>query len=256
MIKVKDLHKQFGFKHVLCGINFEVRDGETLAIIGSSGTGKSILLKNIVGLIKPTSGAVYIDGVNVTNCSAEELMNTHKKTGYVFQESALFDSMTIFENVAFGLKMLTKYNEEEISQRVSQCLKMVGLKNVERLKPSELSGGMKKRAALARAIAYQPKYIFYDEPTTGLDPIMSDAISDLIINLRENLKVTSIVVTHDMKSAYKIADRIIMLYKGEVVFEGTPQETKKTKNPVVRQFVEGSSHGPIQTERNFEMDGL
>jgi len=256
MIKVKDLGKQFGDKHVLRKINFEVRDGETLVIIGSSGTGKSILLKNIIGLVKPTSGSVYIDGDNVTKSSPEELMKVHKKTGFVFQEAALFDSMTIFENVAFGLKTLTKMSEEEIKQRVAQCLAMVGLENVEKLKPSELSGGMKKRAALARAIAYQPKYIFYDEPTTGLDPIMSDVISDLIISLKENLKVTSLVVTHDMKSAYKIADRIIMLYDGSVIFEGTPAQTKKTKNPVVKQFIEGSSKGPIRTERNFGMGGL
>ena len=256
MIKVKDLNKSFGKKHVLCGINLEIRDGETIVIIGSSGTGKSILLKNIVGLVKPTSGTITIDGNEITSCSSKDLQETQKKLGYVFQEAALFDSLTIEENVAFGLKTLTKLDDEEISKRVTQCLGMVGLTNVEKLKPSELSGGMKKRAGLARAIAYQPKYIFYDEPTTGLDPIMSDVISDLIINLREHLKVTSVVVTHDMKSAYKVADRIVMLYKGEIIFIGTPDETRKTDNPVVRQFIEGSSQGPIETDRTFGMEEI
>lgn len=256
MIKVKNLNKSFGSKRVLRCVDIEVNDGETLVIIGSSGTGKSILLKNMVGLVKPTSGSIMIDDVEITSCSLSELHEAQKKMGYVFQEAALFDSLTIEENVAFGLRNLTKLNDEEISKRVGQCLGMVGLKNVEKLKPAELSGGMKKRAGLARAIAYQPKYIFYDEPTTGLDPIMSDVISDLIINLRQHLKITSVVVTHDMKSAYKIADRIIMLYKGEVIFSGTPEETKSTDNPVVRQFVEGSSHGPIETDRTFELEEI
>ncbi|MCL2390502.1 MAG: ABC transporter ATP-binding protein [Endomicrobia bacterium] len=251
MIKVQGLCKQFGLKRVLRDVNLEVKDGETIVIIGQSGTGKSILLKNIVGLIKPTSGSIFIDNVDITKCSKTELRESQKKMGYVFQESALFDSLTIEENVAFGLRTLTDLDEDEIKKRVMQCLDMVGLKNVEGLKPSELSGGMKKRAGLARAIAYQPKNIFYDEPTTGLDPIMTDVISDLIISLRKHLKITSIVVTHDMKSAYKIADRIIMLYKGEVVFNGTPEETRRTDNAVVRQFVEGSSRGPIETDRTF-----
>ncbi|MCL1972184.1 MAG: ABC transporter ATP-binding protein [Endomicrobia bacterium] len=254
MIKVRDLNKSFGRKRVLRGINIDVNDGETLVIIGSSGTGKSVLLKNIVGLVTPDSGSIMIDGAEITSSSADELQEIRKKLGYVFQEAALFDSLTVEENVAFGLRMLTKLNEEEIAKRVTQCLNMVGLENVELLKPSELSGGMKKRAGLARAIAYQPKYIFYDEPTTGLDPIMSDVISDLIIRLRERLQVTSIVVTHDMKSAYKIADRIIMLYKGEVIFTGTPKETRNTDNPIVKQFIEGSGVGPIEIDRTFGLE--
>lgn len=256
MIKVENLYKQFGSKKVLQGVNLEVHDGETLVIIGSSGTGKSILLKNIVGLVSPNSGSIYIDDIDITKCSSQDLRTAQKKMGFVFQEAALFDSLTIAENVAFGLRTLTKLEEDEILQKVKQCLAMVGLKDIENLKPSQLSGGMKKRVGLARAIAYQPKYIFYDEPTTGLDPIMSDAISDLIISLKDQLKVTSIVVTHDMKSAYKIADRIIMLDNGAVIFNGTPKETKETNNAFVKQFVEGSSHGPIETERNFNMDEL
>ncbi|MDR3253508.1 MAG: ATP-binding cassette domain-containing protein, partial [Endomicrobium sp.] len=194
MIKIENIHKQFGLKHVLCGINFEVCDSETLVIIGSSGTGKSILLKTIIGLIKPNTGSVKIDNVDITNCLSSDLHKTQKKMGYVFQESALFDSLTIFENVAFGLRTLTSLNENEIKQRVDHCLAMVGLENIENLKPTELSGGMKKRVAIARAVAYQPQYILYDEPTTGLDPIMADVINDLIINLRERLQVSSIVV--------------------------------------------------------------
>ncbi|MDR3113785.1 MAG: ABC transporter ATP-binding protein [Endomicrobium sp.] len=257
MIKIRKLNKSFGKKQVLQDVDIDVYDGETLVIIGPSGTGKSILLKNIVGLIKPTSGSIVIDDTEITSASVNDIHEVQKKMGYVFQEAALFDSLTVEENVAFGLRTLTKLGEDEIMQRVTQCLNMVGLKNIEKLKPSNLSGGMKKRVGLARAIAYQPKYIFYDEPTTGLDPIMTDVISDLIINLRQYLKSTSIVVTHDMNSAYKTADRIIMLYKNKVIFTGTPEETKNTDNEIVRQFISGSSKGPIETDRTFsEMEEL
>jgi phospholipid/cholesterol/gamma-HCH transport system ATP-binding protein len=251
MIKVRGLSKSFGRKQVLSGINIDVYDGETLVIIGPSGTGKSILLKNIVGLITPDSGSIVIDDTEIVRAEGRVINEVQKKMGYVFQEAALFDSLTIEENVAFGLRTLTKLDESEIKQRVVQCLSMVGLENVEKLKPADLSGGMKKRVGLARAIAYQPKYIFYDEPTTGLDPIMTDVISDLIINLRERLKITSIVVTHDMNSAYKIAGRIMMLYKTGVIFSGTPEETKNTDNEIVKQFISGSSKGPIETDRTF-----
>ncbi|MDR0398204.1 MAG: ABC transporter ATP-binding protein [Endomicrobium sp.] len=254
MIKVDNIYKRFGVKTVLNGVSLDVRSGETLVIIGSSGVGKSILLKNIIGLVKPDSGFIEVDGVNITNCSLEELHETRKKIGYVFQESALFDSLNIFENVAFGLKNLTSLSKSEIKQRTKQCLSMVGLENVEHLNPSGLSGGMKKRVGLARAIAYHPEYILYDEPTTGLDPIMSDVINDLIINLKKYLHVTSIVVTHDMNSAYKIADRIMMLYGGNIIFNGTPDEVRSTKNKYVKQFVEVSSQGPIHTDRTFEME--
>ncbi|MDR0800477.1 MAG: ABC transporter ATP-binding protein [Endomicrobium sp.] len=256
MIKVEDVHKWFGTKHVLCGVNLEVCTGETLVIIGSSGTGKSVLLKTIAGLIKPDTGSIKIDDVDITKCSAFNLHETQKKIGYVFQEAALFDSLNIFENVAFGLKTLTSLTKSEIEKRVAKCLTMVGLENIEHLKPAELSCGMRKRVGVARAVAYQPRYVLYDEPTTGLDPIMSDIISDLIINLREHLQITSIVVTHDMNSAYKIADRIMMLYKGKVIFNGTSEETRNTKNEYVRQFVEGSSRGPIINDRTFEMERI
>ena len=256
MIKIENVCKSFGDKHVLCGVNFEVYDGEIVVVIGSSGVGKSILLKTVVGLIKPDSGNVKIDGIDITKSSSFDLRRTQKKMGYVFQEAALFDSLSVFENVAFGLRTLTSHTEKEIEQKVAQCLSMVGLEKVEYLKSSDLSGGMKKRVGLARAIAYQPSYILYDEPTTGLDPIMSDVINDLIINLRKCLHVTSIVVTHDMKSAYKIADKIMMLYNGGIIFNGTLEELQNTKNEYVRQFVEGSSRGSILADKIFGMDKI
>lgn len=252
MIEVKNLYKSFGKKHVLCGVDLTVKDGETLVIIGGSGTGKSMLLKNVVGLIKPDKGSIIIDGVDVTRAKKEELFNVQKNIGYLFQEAALFDSMTIEENVAFGLRNLSNLSETEIKERVTSCLNMVGLKDIEKLKPAALSGGMKKRVGLARAIAYRPKYVFYDEPTTGLDPIMSDVIGSLILYLKKELNITSIVVTHDMQSAYKIADRIIMLYLGKVIFNGTVEDVKNTKNKYVRQFVEGSGSGPIPVDTSFE----
>ncbi len=261
MIKVENLYKSFETKKVLQGVSLEVKDGETLVIIGGSGTGKSILLKNLVGLIKPDSGKIIIDDIDVTKTDKKNLREIQKKIGFLFQEAALFDSLTIEENVSFGMRNLTNLSEEEMKKRVSSCLNMVGLSSdIEKLKPSALSGGMKKRVGLARSIAYQPKYIFYDEPTTGLDPIMSDVIGELIIHLKKELKVSSIVVTHDMNSAYKIADRIIMLYLGKVIFEGTVEKLKHTiANPkstndkMLKQFVDGSSVGPIPVEMNFAM---
>ncbi|WP_372519418.1 ABC transporter ATP-binding protein [Candidatus Ruminimicrobiellum ovillum] len=261
MIKVENLYKSFETKKVLQGVSLEVKDGETLVIIGGSGTGKSILLKNLVGLIKPDSGKIIIDGIDVTKTDKKNLREIQKKIGFLFQEAALFDSLTIEENVSFGMKNLTNLSEEEMKKRVSSCLNMVGLSSdIEKLKPSALSGGMKKRVGLARSIAYQPKYIFYDEPTTGLDPIMSDVIGELIIHLKKELKVSSIVVTHDMNSAYKIADRIIMLYLGKVIFEGTVEKLKKTiadpksvNDKMLKQFVDGSSVGPIPVEMSFAM---
>lgn len=254
MIKVSNLYKSFGNKKVLCGVNLEVKDGETLVIIGGSGTGKSILLKNLVGLIKPDKGKILIDDIDITKADKKELHKVQKRIGFVFQEAALFDSLTIEDNIAFGMKNLTNLSKEEIKKRVTLCLNMVGLKDIEHLKPSAISGGMKKRVGLARAIAYKPKYVFYDEPTTGLDPIMSDVIGSLILHLKKELKITSIVVTHDMQSACKIADRIIMLYQGKVIFEGNVKDLNTTKNEYVKQFVNGSSQGPIDVDTTFEMD--
>ncbi len=258
MIKVENLYKSFDTKKVLCGVSLEVKDGETLVIIGGSGTGKSILLKNLVGLIKPDSGKILIDNINMITADKDEIREAQKKIGFLFQEAALFDSLTIEENIAFGMKNLTNLSKEEMKKRVTLCLNMVGLKNIEKLKPSALSGGMKKRVGLARAIAYKPKYVFYDEPTTGLDPIMSDVIGELIIHLKKELGITSIVVTHDMNSAYKIADRIIMLYLGRIIFEGsvdklkaTIANPKTTEDKMLKQFVDGSSAGPIPVEKSL-----
>jgi phospholipid/cholesterol/gamma-HCH transport system ATP-binding protein len=247
MIKIVDVYKAFRTKQVLNGVSLDIQDGETLTIIGGSGTGKSVLLKNIIGLLKPDRGEIYIDGTEITHLKENELLEVQKKFGYLFQGAALFDSLTVGENIAFGIRNLKTLKEQEIKSWVSECLHMVGLKDIEDLKPAELSGGMRKRVGLARAIAYNPKYILYDEPTTGLDPIMSDVINELILHLQKQLKVTSIVVTHDMKSAYKISNRIAMLYQGKIICVAPPEEIKVTKNPIVHQFIEGLSQGPIMT---------
>jgi phospholipid/cholesterol/gamma-HCH transport system ATP-binding protein len=245
MIKIVDVYKSFGSKPVLQGVNLDIFDAETITINGGSGTGKSVLLKNIMGLLKPDRGEIFVDGQEITRMKESELLDVQKKFGYLFQGAALFDSMTVEENIAFGLRNLRTLPDSEIHERVRECLAMVGLKGIEDLKPAELSGGMKKRVGLARAIAHRPEYILYDEPTTGLDPIMADVINDLIIHLQKKLGVTSIVVTHDMKSAYKVSNRIAMLYQGKIVCTGSPEEIRTTENPVVHQFIEGLSHGPI-----------
>jgi len=246
MINIKNVHKSFLGNRVLRGVNLEIREGETITIIGGSGCGKSVLLKHIVGLLKPEVGEVEVDGQEITRLGMEELAEVQKKFGMLFQGAALFDSLTVGGNISFGLRMLTDFDEKEIGRRVSEKLSLVGLEGIEQLMPAELSGGMKKRVALARAIAMNPKYILYDEPSTGLDPIMADVINNLILDLQEKLKITSIVVTHDMVTAYKVSDRIAMLYEGRIEERGTPEEIRETKNPVVRQFITGSSEGPIK----------
>lgn len=230
---------------MLRGVDLTINKGETAVIIGRSGCGKSVLLKLIMGLMKPDAGKILVNGDDITSLNDSQLNKRRQRFGMLFQASALFDSMTVDENVGLGLREHTKLPEKEVRQKVEEKLKMVGLSAVEQLKPAELSGGMKKRVGLARAIAMEPEYVFYDEPTTGLDPIMADVINELIISLRNTLSITSIAVTHDIVSAYKIADRIAMLYEGKIVFVGTPEEVKNTDNPVVRQFIEGSSQGPI-----------
>jgi len=246
MIRINNLHKSFVGNRVLRGVNLEIEEGETITIIGGSGCGKSVLLKHIVGLMKPEVGEIEVDGQEITRLGMEELAEVQKKFGMLFQGAALFDSLTVGENIAFGLRMLTDLEEREIRKRVSEKLSLVGLEEIEQLMPAELSGGMKKRVALARAIAMNPKYILYDEPSTGLDPIMADVINNLILDLQEKLKITSIVVTHDMVTAYKVSDRIAMLYQGRIEEIGTPEEIRETKNSVVRQFITGSSEGPIK----------
>ena len=245
MIEIKDVYKSFGDNQVLKGVDLTINKGETAVIIGRSGCGKSVLLKLIMGLLKPDSGKILVNGDDIPSLNDNQLNKVRQKFGMLFQASALFDSMTVDENVGLGLREHTNLSEEQVKEQVKEKLKMVGLSAVEQTKPAELSGGMKKRVGLARAIAMDPEYVLFDEPTTGLDPIMADVINELIIDLRNTLSITSIAVTHDIVSAYKIADRIAMLYEGKIVFVGTPEEVKNTDNPVVRQFVEGSSQGPI-----------
>jgi len=245
MIDIINVCKNFQDKRVLDNLNLSVNQGETTVIIGRSGCGKSVLLKHIVGLLKPDSGQVFVDGTDIARMGYKELIKLRMKIGMLFQGAALFDSLSIGENVSFGLREHTNTLKKDVGKRVKECLAMVGLKNVEELKPAELSGGMRKRVGLARALCMQPEIILYDEPTTGVDPIMGDAINDLIKELHDQLKTTSIAVTHDMKSAYKIADRIAMLYNGKIIMHGTPDEIKNSDNPVVRQFITGAAKGPI-----------
>ena len=245
MIRVRGLAKAFGAKRVLEGLDLDIERGETMVVIGGSGTGKSVLLKHIIGLLSPDAGEVVVDGTVVTGLRGRALMEVRKKFGMLFQGAALFDSLSVFENVAFGLREHARLPQDAVRERVREKLALVGLRDVEHLWPAELSGGMKKRVALARALAMEPKILLYDEPTTGLDPIRADSINDLIVELRDRLKVTGIAITHDMTSAYKIADRIAMLYKGKIVAVGTPQEIRGSADPVVRQFITGSARGPI-----------
>ncbi len=251
MIEIKNLHRSFNGHKVLDGVNLTINTGETTVIIGRSGCGKSVLLKHIIGLLKPESGHVLINGKDVTKMDEKELSALRMKFGMLFQGAALFDSLNVFENVAFSLIEHTTTDRETMRKRVKECLSLVGLKDIEGKKPAELSGGMRKRVGLARAIARWPQIILYDEPTTGVDPIMGDAINDLIVELHNKLKVTSIAVTHDMISAYKIADRIAMLYNGKIIAVGTPDEIKGTKDPIVKQFITGASRGPITEGEDF-----
>ena len=246
MIRITGLKKTLGNRKVLDGVDLEIQTGESVVVMGRSGTGKSVLLKHIVGLMKPDAGRIEIGGEDIVGRHPRELNEVRKKMGMLFQSAALFDSLTVGENVALSLRTHTRMRAKEIQARVKERLEWVGLEGVERSKPASLSGGMRKRVGLARAIVMDPTIILYDEPTTGLDPIMADAIDQLIRSLQRRLGVTSVAVTHDLASAFKIADRIAMLHEGRVVFTGTVAETQKTTDPLMRQFIEGSSTGPIQ----------
>ena len=246
MIKISKLHKSFRDQKILNGVDLEIETGKITTIIGRSGCGKSVLLKHIIGLLRPDSGKVMIEGENLNEMSSEELFETRKKMGLVFQNGALFDSMNVEENIGLGLREHTRLSEKEITDKIIRLLEMVGLPGIEKYKPSELSGGMKKRVSLARALAMDPKYVLYDEPTTGLDPVMSAIIDDLIVRLNTELDITSIVVTHDMRSVYTISDRVAMLHYGVVRFTGSSDELKGTTDAVVKQFIEGNIEGPIQ----------
>lgn len=239
MIKLIDINKSFKERQVLRHINLSVADGETLVIIGGSGSGKSTLLRLMVGLIAPTSGEIWIDAQEISQMREEALDQVRLKMGMVFQYSALFDSMTVGDNVAFGLREHTNYSEEKIRRIVAEKLALVGLSGVENMMPSELSGGMKKRVGLARAIAFEPSIIFYDEPDSGLDPVMTGKIDELIRTMQRQLGVTSVVVTHDMESAFLVGDRIAMVYEGEIIADEAAEEFRRLQDPRVRAFLRG-----------------
>ncbi len=248
-IKITNLHKAFGRKVVLDGIDLEIAEGESLVVIGGSGTGKSVLIKCIQGILTPDKGSILVDDQEVVGVSEKEKELLHSKMGMLFQGGALFDSLSVWENVAFGLIENQNMERKAAKMEAIRVLRQVGLApDVADLSPSELSGGMQKRVGLARAIATRPEIIFFDEPTTGLDPIMSDVINDLIIESVKGLGATALTITHDMASARKIADRIAMLYQGKIIWQGTVKEMDKTNNEYVRQFINGSSQGPIKVE--------
>ncbi len=252
MIEIIDVHKKFDGHQVLDGVNLKINSGETTVIIGRSGCGKSVLLKHIIGLLRPDSGSIIIDSKDVAKMNDKQLNALRMKIGMLFQGAALFDSLNILENVGFNLIEHMNAKPDVVKKRVKECLELVGLKGIETKKPAELSGGMRKRVGLARAICIRPQIMLYDEPTTGVDPIMGDSVNDLILELHDKLRVTSIAVTHDMTSAYKIADKIAMLYNGKIIATGTPDEIKNTKDPVVKQFITGASKGPITEGIDFE----
>ena len=245
MIIISNLTKRFGKKQVLSGINLKIYDGESLVILGPSGCGKSVLLKHVIGLLKPDEGQVLIDGDDLTKFDQKRLDSLRMRMGMLFQSAALFDSLTVEENIAFGLRKHTNLSTLAIHHIVSEKLEMVGLPGSNNLMPSELSGGMRKRVGLARAIAMEPEIILYDEPTTGLDPIMTSAIDELHLSLKKRLGVTSIVVTHDLGSASRIADRMALHYNGKIVAVGTKQEIFNSTDPLVQQFIKGEAKGPM-----------
>jgi phospholipid/cholesterol/gamma-HCH transport system ATP-binding protein len=239
MIEVRDLKKKFGPQPILDGVSFRIENGESVAIIGRSGGGKSVLLKHIIGLLQPDSGEVFIDGENIVPMNERQLLRVREKFGMVFQGAALFDSMTVAENVAFPLERKHRLTAGEISRRVAAALDVVDLPGTQHKKPAELSGGMRKRVGLARAIVYEPQIVLYDEPTTGLDPIVSDSIDKLIMRVRDHLKVTSIVVTHDMRSARRVGNHVLMLHEKKIYANCTPENLFASTDPIVRQFIDG-----------------
>jgi len=238
-IELRNIHKSFGSNEVLRGFSIVAEEGETLVVMGQSGSGKSVALKHIVGLITPDKGTVWVDGAEVNELEREDLFELRRKVGYVFQFAALLDSMTIAENVGMGLRRVRHITSDQIRDRVAECLDLVDLEGLGGRFPAELSGGQKKRAGIARAIATRPKYLLYDEPTTGLDPVTKAVIDQLILRMSRELGVTGVVITHDVQSAYRVGDRIAMLYEGRCRFVGSPDEVRGTADPVVKGFIEG-----------------
>jgi phospholipid/cholesterol/gamma-HCH transport system ATP-binding protein len=261
IIELRNIDKSFGGRQVLRDMSVDVERGESLVIVGGSGTGKSVTLKHIIGLLRPDRGRVLIDGHDITSMKDVELNQFRRRFGMSFQEGALFDSMSVFENIAFPLRRHTKMTEAEIRARVEECLEDVHLPGVSKKRPSELSGGMRRRVGFARAISLKPEILLFDEPTTGLDPVFSDVVADLIAEMDVKLGTTTVTITHDMKVAFKIADRVAMLHKGHIIEQGTPEEFQRSGNPIVQQFIEGRAEGPLTdsdadeeliTERRFQ----
>jgi phospholipid/cholesterol/gamma-HCH transport system ATP-binding protein len=242
MIEVRDLKKSFGAHSILDGVSFRIEKGESVVIIGRSGGGKSVLLKHLIGLLKPDAGQVLIEGENIVTMNERQLLHVRRKFGMLFQSAALFDSMTVAENVGFAFRRERSLPEEEIRRKVAEVLEMVDLPGTEDKKPSELSGGMRKRVGLARAIIYEPQIVLYDEPTTGLDPIASDSIDQLMLRVRDRLDVTTVIVTHDMRTTRRLGQRILMLHNQRIYVTGTADEIFNSRDPIVRQFTEGISN--------------
>jgi phospholipid/cholesterol/gamma-HCH transport system ATP-binding protein len=246
MIRLENLYKSFGSREVFKGLTLQIERGETHVILGRSGEGKSVLLKHIMGLMQPDSGSIIVDGEELCCTRCDSVEQTRRKVGMVFQGAALFDSLTVGENVGFALREHLHWNRDQIAERVAECLAAVNLPGIEMKKPAELSGGMKKRVGLARALASHPCIVLYDEPTTGLDPINAGLIDELIIRTRDERGVTGVVITHDIPSALRVADRISLFHQGVIVYTGTPQQAAVTDNPLVRQFLDGAAHGPLE----------
>jgi phospholipid/cholesterol/gamma-HCH transport system ATP-binding protein len=245
VISLQHVHKSFNGKEVLHDLSIDVKRNQSVVIVGGSGTGKSVTLKHMIGLMQPDQGHVLVEGQDLCCMEPVELNQFRRRFGMAFQEGALFDSMSVFENIAFPLRRHTDMTEEQITRRVRACLDQVHLTGVEDKRPSELSGGMRRRVGFARAISLQPQILLFDEPTTGLDPVISDVIADLILEMDTKLNVTTVTITHDMKVAFKIADRIAMLYRGHIIEDTTPEEFRESKNPIVQQFIEGRATGPL-----------
>jgi phospholipid/cholesterol/gamma-HCH transport system ATP-binding protein len=245
MISLQHVYKAFAGKQVLRDLSIDVDHGESVVIVGGSGSGKSVTLKHMIGLLRPDQGRILVDGEDIGSMKSIELNRFRRMFGMAFQEGALFDSMSVFENIAFPLRRHTKMGEDEIRARVEECLDMVHLHGVESKRPSELSGGMRRRVGFARAISLKPRILLFDEPTTGLDPVISSVIAELIREMDKTLNTTTVTITHDMKVTFKIADRVAMLFKGRIVEEGTPEQFQRSSNPIVQQFIEGRAEGPL-----------